>query len=108
MDRVTFGNRSAPFLANETVKQCVRDHGGDNKEAMDTLDRDLYVDDLMSSAVETETAVKRAQGAASILRKGDFHLKKWTSNDPGFREAIGATQDKRDITPVPADGADVA
>ena len=50
-------------------------------EVTDTVDKNMYVDDLMKSVDQTEKTVMLANQSQELLKKGGFALTKWLSND---------------------------
>ena len=48
---------------------------------VETVKRNMYVDDMMKSTGTTEKAVGLASQLSKLLEKGGFRLTKWYSND---------------------------
>ena len=48
-----------------------------DKEVPETVDKNMYVDDLMKSVNSTEKAIILAQQLRKLLQKGGFKLTKW-------------------------------
>lgn len=46
------------------------------------VNKQIYVDDLILTADNFETAIPIQKEAIELLSKGGFELKKWTSNCP--------------------------
>lgn len=84
---VTYGTRSGPYLAVRTLAQCGRDNHAiisdpvEAQEASKSIEKDFYVDDYLSSAPTSTTAIRRAKNVNQILQQGHMHLRKWQSND---------------------------
>ena len=55
---------------------------------METVKRNMYVDDMMKSTNTTEKAVVLVSQLQELLRRGGFHLTKWYSNDRDVLAAI--------------------
>lgn len=77
---VTYGLASSSFLALRTILQVAEDEGRDSPLAREVLSRDVYVDDVVSGADDEEAALEAQQQLISVLGKGCFELRKWTSN----------------------------
>lgn len=90
-NRVTFGLRSSPFLAMRTLRQLASDEREKFPLAAAVLERDVYMDDLASSASSPEEAVVTATQLITLFKTGGFDLVKWTSNCPQLLEHIPAT-----------------
>lgn len=87
-NRVCFGIRSSPFLALRTLRQLASDERERFPHAAAVLERDVYMDDLASSASSSEEAVAIANQLISLFKAGGFDLVKWTSNSPQLLEHI--------------------
>ena len=48
----------------------------------------MYVDDLISSVEDPETAINLRQDIQQVLDKGGFHLRKWLSNSEQVMDNI--------------------
>ena len=59
-----------------------------DKEVPKTVEKNIYVDDLMKSVNSTEKAIILAQQLRELLQKGGFKLTKWLSNDREVLTAI--------------------
>ncbi|KAL0812118.1 hypothetical protein ABMA28_009496 [Loxostege sticticalis] len=86
--RVTFGLRSSPFLALRTLRQLANDERHNWPNAASVLERDIYMDDLASSASSLNDAVKIAHELIQLFKSGGFDLVKWTSNSLELLEHI--------------------
>ncbi|XP_015189501.1 PREDICTED: uncharacterized protein LOC107073387 [Polistes dominula] len=70
LNTVTFGIASAPFLVIQTIKQLAKDEGANYPLKAEILNRDLYVDDLITGADNIETFGKRRDQTIKILKQG--------------------------------------
>lgn len=77
---VTYGVSSAPFQALRTMAQLSTDAAEKYPAASTVLARDLYVDDVVTGADSTESALHLRSELSTVLESGGFHLRKWTSN----------------------------
>jgi Pao retrotransposon peptidase/Family of unknown function (DUF5641) len=78
---VTYGWRSAPHIAVDTLKwlsQYLRTVG--ESELADIIDKAFYMDDLMWGADDIDKAAILAQKIYDALLTIRFHLRKWSSN----------------------------
>ena len=97
--RVTFGAKASPYLAARAVKETLAQHGEEfDPTVVLHLDKDLYVDDLLSSVPSTEEAIKSRQQMQQLLSKGGFHMRKWLSNCPEVMESIPPADRSPDLT----------
>ena len=81
-----FGATSSPSVANFCLRKTAQLHREEfDKEVIETVNRDMYVDDMMKSTSTTEKAISLASQLQTLLKKGGFRLTKWYSND---REVI--------------------
>ncbi|XP_015748010.1 PREDICTED: uncharacterized protein LOC107327777 [Acropora digitifera] len=77
-----FGATSSPSVANFCLRKTAQLHREEfDKEVIETVNRDMYVDDMMKSTSTTEKAINLASQLQTLLKKGGFRLTKWYSND---------------------------
>lgn len=88
MTTVTFGQRSSPFLAIRTLLQLASDEAGGYSDVQRVLCNDLYVDDVVTGADCVESALQLQQNLIKILKKGQFELRKWSSNSAKVLDAL--------------------
>ncbi|PFX25076.1 hypothetical protein AWC38_SpisGene10297 [Stylophora pistillata] len=81
-----FGAKSSPSVANFCLRKTAQLHQEEfEEEVIETVYRDMYIDDMMRSTSTTEKAISLASQLRTFLEKGGFRLTKWYSND---REVI--------------------
>ena len=80
LNTVTFGIAAAPFLAIRTLQQLACDEAHDFPRASKLLLRDFYVDDFISGADSIEDILAIRDEMITLLRKGGFHIRQWSSN----------------------------
>lgn len=89
---VTYGTKSAPWLAMRTLKQLAIDDGHKHPEAAKILETECYVDDVISG----NNCIKKAQqlqlSLIQLLRGGGMNLRKWSSNDRALLENLNEDQ----------------
>ena len=70
-----FGTVSSPSCANFALKRAASDHKQEfDKRTVETVKRDFYVDDCLTSAPTVETAIKLVHELRDLLDKGGFLL----------------------------------
>ena len=79
---VTYGLACALYLANEVIRQLARDEGDTFPLAEGTLERKVYVDDVLFGADTKVLAKEKRVQVSQLLESGGFHLRKWASNIP--------------------------
>ena len=84
MTRVTFGVSASSFAANMAVKQNATDHADDFPLAEEVVDKSFYVDDCLTGASDSNSALHLQQQLTKLLSCGGFVLRKWNSNDPSI------------------------
>ncbi|XP_058827183.1 uncharacterized protein LOC131687148 [Topomyia yanbarensis] len=77
---VTYGLAPSSFLATRTLQQLARDEGAAYPMAAQTLQKGFYVDDCLGGAQSIDEALQLREELDSLLTKGGFTLRKWTSN----------------------------
>lgn len=87
LNTVTYGMASSPYVAVRTLQQCAMDNkhvvGDDDRaeRACNSVLRNFYVDDYLESVDSSDDAIQLADDVDHLLRSGQFHLRKWNSND---------------------------
>ena len=79
---VTYGTTSAPFLASRTLKQLADDEQENFPLASVVLQRDFYVDDLMTGSNNLDDAIILQKEMIALLKSAGMELSKWCSNHP--------------------------
>lgn len=77
-ERVTFGNKSSPFLLNATVRYHLSLFS--STRVIEELMKNLYVDDWLSGADTEAEAHKMLSEAKEVMQKAGMELTKWNSN----------------------------
>lgn len=81
LNTVTYGTKSAPYLAIRCLKELGLQHSTHLPLASKVILHDFYVDDLLSGAEDSQQAIKLCYDIDSILKSGCMSLRKWISND---------------------------
>ncbi|GFV20595.1 uncharacterized protein TNCV_776411 [Trichonephila clavipes] len=79
---VTYGLSNAPFLAIRTLQQLAKDEKSRFPLASETLLYDMYMDDIVSGALDLETAQQLQLQLKDALQSCGMNLHKWSSNSP--------------------------
>ena len=82
MTRVTFGVSASSFIANMCVKQNALNLAHEFPLAAEAVEASFYVDDGLTGADDTQTAIKLQRELQELFARGGFQLHKWNSNDP--------------------------
>ncbi|XP_043267664.1 uncharacterized protein [Venturia canescens] len=88
---VTYGTRSAPFLAVRVLLQLVADEGEKYPAAVAPLTMGRYVDDIYGGADQISELLTQARHLIGICTAGGFPLAKWQSNSPALLTNLGST-----------------
>ena len=74
---VLFGATCSPFILNATLLKHLSMHGDETSTA---IQRDLYVDNVLTSVSSQDCAVAYFSEARKLLADGGFNLRSWMSN----------------------------
>ncbi|XP_063972042.1 uncharacterized protein LOC135159909 [Diachasmimorpha longicaudata] len=88
LNTVTFGLSAAPYLAIRCLHQLATDEAQDFPIAAEILKRDMYVDDLLTGAETREHAIAIRDELTQLVKRGDFNLRQWASNDPSLLQDL--------------------
>lgn len=80
LNTVTYGLAPSPFLANRVIQQLTVDEAQSHPLASAALRDQIYVDDLALGSDTLQDAQNLQHDVIQLLQKGNFHLRKWTSN----------------------------
>lgn len=99
--RVPFGTKSGPFNAVESLRECALDfpswmvshlqeqmNENEMMVAIEAILQDFYMDDFLKSIDDAQMAVTLVNNIITILQTGQFHLRKWNSNNEDILLAI--------------------
>ncbi|XP_070155856.1 uncharacterized protein [Polyergus mexicanus] len=85
---VTYGTRSAPFLAVRVLLQLVEDEGRNYSLAVHPLLMGRYVDDICGGADTLPELISIAHQLVNLCKVGGIPLAKWQSNHPELFQAL--------------------
>ncbi|KAI5721035.1 hypothetical protein M8J77_015172 [Diaphorina citri] len=81
MERVVFGMRPSPFLAQRMLRQLAKDYEDEFPSGSHEVSQSFYMDDFLSSFMSETEAVSTITELVSTCDKGGFHLTKFASNN---------------------------
>lgn len=84
--RVLFGINCSPFLLGATVKEHIKKYSENLPSTFQTLNENLYVDDLISGRPTVEDAFQTSLECTQIFKDAGMELCKWQSNSKQLRE----------------------
>ncbi|GFU08305.1 integrase catalytic domain-containing protein [Trichonephila clavipes] len=85
---VTYGTSSAPFLSTRTSRQLAIDEKENYPAASRATLSHFYVDDLLSGRATKKGAIQLVSELQEMMKRGEFSLRKWVSNDPDVLATI--------------------
>ncbi|XP_033314650.1 uncharacterized protein LOC117213411 [Bombus bifarius] len=81
LNTVTFGLSAAPYLAIRCLKQLADDEGHRYPRAATVLQRDFYVDDVLTGIDRKIEARSLRTELTELLKLAGLNIRKWASND---------------------------
>ncbi|XP_043591764.1 uncharacterized protein LOC122571743 [Bombus pyrosoma] len=81
LNTVTFGLSAAPYLAIRCLKQLADDEGHRYPRAAMVLQRDFYVDDVLTGVNTRAEAQSLRTELTELLKLAGLNIRKWASND---------------------------
>lgn len=88
LNTVTYGLTCAPFLAIRTLRQLAIDEEAQGSLGARALQRDCYVDDIITGADTLSNALSMQSQLQEICTAGGFSLRKWAANDAALLSNI--------------------
>lgn len=82
LETVTYGTKSASFLAVRTMHQLAKDECEFYPLGSKIVLRDFYVDDMISGGDSLSEVNEILNQTKQLLSKGNFKIRKWCSNEP--------------------------
>lgn len=80
LDTVTYGTKSAPYLACRTMLDLADRHTHTHKLAADCIKSSGYIDDYLHGAQTLDECKQLCSELIDLLGKAGFHLHKWSAN----------------------------
>ncbi|KAG5896587.1 hypothetical protein JTB14_024397 [Gonioctena quinquepunctata] len=84
LNTITYGLGPSPFLSNRTLLQLAHDECAPYPQAARVLREDTYIDDICTGASSLDNALCLQSQLISLMKKGHFELRKWSSNHPAL------------------------
>ncbi|XP_055910550.1 uncharacterized protein LOC129944915 [Eupeodes corollae] len=78
---VTYGTKSAPFLANRVLHQLAEDESYRFADVKDVIKKNTYVDDVYDGAATVQEGKNRISQITHLFEAGGFQLQKWAANN---------------------------
>lgn len=85
---ITYGTSPASYLATRCLKHLAESYRTEYPFGSVRVQRDFYVDDLLTGANTIEEAKRARNEIIQLLRLGSFELSKWASNCPELLKGI--------------------
>ena len=98
--RVNMGDRPASAIATEAIYQTAELEKDLKPEASEFIQRSAYVDDLIGSRKDTESAKSLAKDVQQVLDKGGFQVKEWTFTGDNHPSQIKGSKDQSAVLGV--------
>ncbi|KAK9704106.1 Pao retrotransposon peptidase [Popillia japonica] len=92
LQTITYGTASASYLATRCLQQLAIDYNSHYPEACLALNRDFYVDDLLTGANSLDEINKLHNDLINILSSAGLNLRKWLSNSANFKNCNESDQ----------------
>jgi len=109
LQRVTFGDKPSPDMASFVMLKMADDNEGENPSAATILRRDRYMDDLIHSCSNPQSALDSIQELDRVLATGSFKIKEWLCSSEvvlkGLPKAVDAVVN---VTPNEAANAETS
>jgi len=83
--RVPFGVIASPFLLSATIQHHLTET---ESAAAEEITRNIYVDNVLGSAEDTQAAQKYYEQQKKIFGEASMNLRQWTSNDQDFIDSL--------------------
>ena len=88
-----FGGGSSPSYASFALQRTAEDNRDQfNKEAIEAVRRNFYVDDCLKSVGSEQDAIRLIDELRHLLAKGGFRLTKFILNSPEVIESVPASE----------------
>ena len=72
---MTFRDASSPFLSMVTIHRHVKDHENERPQPAVEVSKNMYVDDLLTGALEDKSTLLLKEDWCRQLSKGGFEVK---------------------------------
>lgn len=89
---VIYGLAASPYLAAKAMLEGANNYEVEYPMAVHAIRNDFYVDDCATGADNTAEAIVLAQEIQYVLKRSEFELDKWRSNDRQVLNEFGSTE----------------
>lgn len=79
---LTFGDKPAPAMAQIALRKTAEESKITHPKAAEVITKNAYMDDICDSVDTVTEAKQRTEDIDTVLEKGGFQVKGWTSNKP--------------------------
>ena len=93
--RVIFGATSSQFLLNATIRKLGDRYQTSDPEFARKVKTHFYVDDLSTGVKATVEGITLYRNLKDRFKEASFNLRKWRTNDDGFRRKITELENKK-------------
>jgi len=100
--RLVFGLRPSPAVLGSVINHHVSQCQIHNSTLTEKLLNSLYVDDLVTSTPDTESAYEFHVESKRIMAAASMNLRKWHSNSPELLKKMNSNSHLTDLRRVPA------
>ncbi|XP_037942998.1 uncharacterized protein LOC119675852 [Teleopsis dalmanni] len=97
LNTVTYGTRSAPYLATKCLQQLAKDKSTKYPLGALAIINDFYVDDCLSGSDSLDTALEIQRQLHDLLESAGFKLRKWCANNPLLLQDIAKEDQEVDL-----------
>nr|CAI5842476.1 unnamed protein product [Callosobruchus analis] len=97
LNTVTYGTKSAPYLATRCIQEIGISMKDSDPEISDVILNCFYVDDLLMGADTVADVVKVGLGVHRVLKDAGFELRKWNSNSKEILMHMGVESTKTNV-----------
>lgn len=85
---LSFGLKSAPYLATRCLYELARQYQDQFPEAAQVICSYFYMDDLLFSGDNEQAVIETIKQVDTILKSANFKLRKWKSNSNTITNAV--------------------
>lgn len=97
LNTVTFGTKSAPYLAVKTLMRLAEDEKHKFPRGSTCLKEGFYVDDCIYGSDTIQDAMEIQSQIINILKSSGFHIRKWSANSLEVLKKIPESDRETDI-----------
>ncbi|XP_037928993.1 uncharacterized protein LOC119663458 [Teleopsis dalmanni] len=97
LNTVTYGTRSAPYLATKCLQQLAKDKSTKYPLGALAIINDFYVDDCLSGSDSLDTALEIQRQLHDLLESAGFKLRKWCANNPLLLQDVAKEDQEVDL-----------